>query len=329
MIEIMTSCSVETCDRPSRAKGMCATHYTRVRLGIPLDAPIKTGRSTCTVDGCDKFVAGHGLCSRHYRRHRDGSPMEGDRRFKPERGCKVPDCDRPHAAKGFCMSHWRRDRDGLDVTAPIVTKLITDDLLVRLRTYAPEGAPDECWEWTRATNKGYGAMAVHGSRMRQAHVVAWELHHGKPLPEGKILRHTCDNPPCTNPAHLILGTHKENSHDRLERGREAYNGKGFRHRTPEEVTEMRRLHSEGVSAGEIARQFGCSHVTAIRICKAEVLADGTRGRHVRAKLSDDQVREIRQRCADGESQQAVADSFGIDQTTVSLIVRFRTYKDVR
>ncbi|WP_418888438.1 HNH endonuclease [Mycolicibacterium neoaurum] len=100
-----------------------------------------------------------------------------------------------------------------------------------------------------------------------AHVVAWELHHGCTLPAGMVVRHRCDNPPCTNPAHLVLGTHRDNSHDRLERGADAYNGTGFRHRTPDEVHQIRALHDQGVNMTEISRMFGCSRATVGRIVK--------------------------------------------------------------
>lgn len=36
---------------------------------------------------------------------------------------------------------------------------------------------------------------------------------------GLAVRHTCDNPRCINPEHLILGTQQENIQDMMERGR--------------------------------------------------------------------------------------------------------------
>jgi hypothetical protein len=45
------------------------------------------------------------------------------------------------------------------------------------------------------------------------------------IPRGKLVRHTCDNKLCINPAHLLIGTHKENSRDMLLRGRSMRYGK--------------------------------------------------------------------------------------------------------
>lgn len=57
-----------------------------------------------------------------------------------------------------------------------------------------------------------------GNKSRSTHRLAYEAWVG-PIPEGMLIRHTCDTPLCINPDHLIPGTHRDNMQDRLERGR--------------------------------------------------------------------------------------------------------------
>lgn len=79
---------------------------------------------------------------------------------------------------------------------------------------------DGCWGWTgRQQPNGYGTFPHRG--LRYGHRVSWQLHFG-PIPRGMVVMHLCDNPPCTNPAHLSLGTHADNIADRDRKGRGRY-----------------------------------------------------------------------------------------------------------
>lgn len=80
----------------------------------------------------------------------------------------------------------------------------------RLRAGYTRVSEDECWVWMRARNNhGYGQIG-HDRKVVYAHRVSWELHHGRPVPDGKELDHLCRNPPCVNPSHLEAVTHREN-----------------------------------------------------------------------------------------------------------------------
>lgn len=80
--------------------------------------------------------------------------------------------------------------------------------------------PDECWPWRGRVNPdGYGLFDL-GKTATTAHRVAWELSNGEPIPKDLLGCHTCDNPPCVNPAHLFIGTIADNNRDRTTKGRD-------------------------------------------------------------------------------------------------------------
>lgn len=76
-----------------------------------------------------------------------------------------------------------------------------------------------CLEWKGNRDKdGYGLLKVDGKNVR-AHRRAYELWHNRTLEQGEVVMHTCDNPPCFNPLHLVAGTHTENMRDMDDKGR--------------------------------------------------------------------------------------------------------------
>jgi hypothetical protein len=135
------------------------------------------------------------------------------------------------------------------------------------------GGETACWTWTGATRVGYGAVRWQG-RVVGTHRLAWTLIHG-PIDDGLHVLHHCDNPPCCNPAHLFLGTNRENIADRAAKGRPGRGGvsgeRNARARlNPSAVEEIRqRYEAGGVLQRQLAAEFGVSkgavkHVLARR-----------------------------------------------------------------
>lgn len=141
------------------------------------------------------------------------------------------------------------------------------------------GGADACHVWTgaKAVTGGYGVIRGSDGRTLKAHRVSYELHVA-PIPDGAVVCHRCDNPPCVNPEHLFVGTQADNNHDMLAKGREARgdgHSKALSGRQPwrklsdEQVAEIRRRRAAGERLSVLAREMGVSETTASQAAKGD------------------------------------------------------------
>jgi hypothetical protein len=133
------------------------------------------------------------------------------------------------------------------------------------------GRPDAngCRRWLAAvTAKGYGKFGV-GSKIVEAHRVAWELVNG-PIAPGLCVLHSCDNPSCVSVGHLRLGTHRENMIEMASKGRSK---RGVDHHmtkiSESAVRAIRDSHESGISQEAIGQAHGLSQTTIGRIVRRE------------------------------------------------------------
>ncbi len=152
-------------------------------------------------------------------------------------------------------------------------------LAERFWKFVTRGTPDECWEWqgNRRPN-GYGRItsnAWEGFKPRKglgAHRVSWELHYGE-IPDGMVICHKCDNPPCVNPNHLFLGTVSDNLQDALQKGLVPL---GDDHHnavlTVDKVVRIRQMIIEGRTHRSIGAEFGVDPTTVSQIRRGKTWA---------------------------------------------------------
>ena len=78
--------------------------------------------------------------------------------------------------------------------------------------------------------------------------------------------HSCDNPPCVNPAHLSIGTRDDNNQDKQRKGRHPH---GDTHHwtklSEQQVAEIRGLLATGMTGNRIAAQYGVDQSTVSNI----------------------------------------------------------------
>ena len=114
---------------------------------------------------------------------------------------------------------------------------------------------------------GYGIFCW-GKKHISAHRYAWIITHGDP--GGLLVCHHCDNPPCVNPAHLFLGTTKDNSEDMMKKGRNKYRP-DITKLTKEQVIDIRERYLPRIkgkqkgNAIQLSRQYGITNTQLYRI----------------------------------------------------------------
>lgn len=116
-----------------------------------------------------------------------------------------------------------------------------------------------CWIWVGCLSKhGYGKTNIR-LRKLPAHRAFYELFKG-PIPPGKCVCHTCDNPPCVNPDHLWVGTNKENLVDMIKKKRQIYGHTKVSFGT---IKAIRK--SKNITYVDLGKKYGISNVQAKNI----------------------------------------------------------------
>ena len=123
-----------------------------------------------------------------------------------------------------------------------------------------------CWEWQRScTRDGYGVLGIGRNNQWRAHRAAYEEFVG-PIPDGMLVCHHCDNPRCINPAHLFLGTAKDNMQDKSAKGRNPKEMVKKQKIPHAEYDKIREIRMGGSSLKELAAIYGVSFGTISAIC---------------------------------------------------------------
>jgi hypothetical protein len=126
-----------------------------------------------------------------------------------------------------------------------------------------------CWEWQKiALCDRYGNIWAYGKR-EKAHRFAYSLYKGE-IPKGLNVLHTCDNTKCVNPAHLFIGTQKDNIDDMYKKGRDN-NVYGERvHTAKLNVENVISIRKDTRSGAVIAKEYGVSSVLICAIKRRAV-----------------------------------------------------------
>lgn len=111
------TCSIEWCEKPRRAAGLCGMHYQRKLRGQDMDAPprqIHSGGEMpyCAVRGCGKRADSRqplAVCGMHRARMaRRGSNLISRIQQRTIGTCTITGCENAYKAAGACNRHYVR-----------------------------------------------------------------------------------------------------------------------------------------------------------------------------------------------------------------------------
>lgn len=154
--------------------------------------------------------------------------------------------------------------------------------------------PDDCWPWKgplKPDGMRYGYCQTLWGQRFYAHRAAFFLANGRWPGPGMVVMHRCDNPQCVNPAHLAEGTHRDNSRDCVAKGRNTLGDRNG----------MKRIEARRKVAGELNSM---------------------------AKLTSEQVIEVRRMRKDGDPILVIAKKFSVSKSLICLIVNGKRHQDV-
>ena len=160
-----------------------------------------------------------------------------------------------------------------------------------------------CWIWKGCKAGNYGKITWRQKTI-SAHRACYLVFKGE-VEEGKLICHTCDNPLCINPDHLWTGSHKENAIDALKKGR----------------LEESRLKSLGRKLTE--EQYK-RLITNRRLNPPNKKGE----KHHLHKLTENDIKEIREMYRNGFSQHKIALKYEVTQATIWAIIHRKTWSHI-
>lgn len=177
--------------------------------------------------------------------------------YRPRRTVPCAICGERAIARRLCRAHYAAAYARGEHAK--FSKLLPEDVFDSRYERKPSG----CWEWTGTRNTaGYGIFLLPGERAVRAHRYSYERVNG-PIPEGMVLMHACDNPPCVNPAHLFPGSRGDNVRDAVAKRRLCYGTK--HHGAKLTADQVLAIRASELSQTVLAKQYGVNPSTICRI----------------------------------------------------------------
>jgi len=255
--------------------------------------------------------------------------------------CQIKGCESNAKFLGLCDIHWNRTTQ---FGSPAVSSRHAGLFRGRPteeRFWMQVEKANGCWKWLGFKDKdGYGRFKgeVAGVKYTHAHRYSYSLHTGEIIQRGMVVMHTCDNPECSNPDHLVVGTPLDNMQDKAAKGRSNVSIGEKSSRAKLTAAKVKLILEDPRPYLEIAQTFRVAATTVgsikQRVSWKEVYASpapkakrvGMRGaKQWSAKLTEDGVRDIRNSSMSGKE---LALKYGVTTASICDIRKYRSWKHV-
>lgn len=182
--------------------------------------------------------------------------------------CSVPSCTQVVHRRAHCRAHYEAFLG--TASMPRLASIPLDE---RFWAKVERRGDGECWPWRGATSPGgYGRFRAPNTSVATRFLMSDLL--GYDLTDRHVM-HICDNPPCVNPRHLVVGTPQENIADMHRKGRHrsrTLHGEEapWARLTEQAIRDIRFRINSGARARDLAKEYGVSrthiHNIASRRC---------------------------------------------------------------
>ena len=139
----------------------------------------------------------------------------------------------------------------------------------RFLTFLPFRPKGGCWEWEGAYDRKRYGLFYYQNKKVKAHRLAVILLSGRKIPKNKLILHLCHNKRCCNPAHLQIGTHRDNILMDFKDKKRCTNGEAHPQNKLEDkdVIQIRKLYkTKQYTQPYLAKKFGVTRGHISNIC---------------------------------------------------------------
>lgn len=257
--------------------------------------------STCSVIGCGITATGRGYCPKHYMRwYKHGDPNFVFRiRGEPDVDLVCHMCRVSFKRTSACVRKLKSKSSFCSMKCRAAS--ITTDVVANFWVKVSVGGDEECWEWQAGKDKdGYGIYShvSLGGPVRATRFSYSLAHPSFVLSDKRLVCHSCDNPPCVNPAHLWVGSNTDNQADmaakRRHGSRPCNRGtKNVKSKLNEvDVLFIRHRANGGESNSALAKEAGIAHQNIHSIVNHMIWKHVPREATLGTILSDRRIRKL-------------------------------------